>query len=214
MKTSNKLRQCAICGVGRLHSKETSIVASYKDVTGKLRSFHSECDACFSEQADESEALQNKRQLIRFKKTVDRIPLGEEVLNLRRSLGLTQLQAGNLFGGGPVAFSKYENDDLVPDESMSNLLFLVIRCPELAHLIAERKDCSTFGGASGVESFVGPGDERHNWKPDSSSRVASKSIGSFVAVERRRESSAEIQDNFESNVFFASASGEGQWVMQ
>lgn len=45
---------------------------------------------------------------------------------MRRAAHLTQEQAGALFGGGPVAFSKYENDDLIPDEAMANLLRLAI----------------------------------------------------------------------------------------
>jgi HTH-type transcriptional regulator/antitoxin MqsA len=45
---------------------------------------------------------------------------------MRKAARLTQEDAGELFGGGPVAFSKYENDDLVPDEGMINLLRLAI----------------------------------------------------------------------------------------
>ena len=38
---------------------------------------------------------------------------------------MTQGQTARLFSGGPVAFSKYENDDVAHSESMDNLLRLV-----------------------------------------------------------------------------------------
>lgn len=50
---------------------------------------------------------------------------------MRKRVDLTQAEAGALLGGGPVAFSKYEHDDLVPDEAMSNLLRLAIADPSI-----------------------------------------------------------------------------------
>jgi HTH-type transcriptional regulator/antitoxin MqsA len=52
---------------------------------------------------------------------------GAEILALRKRYGLTQPQAARLFGGGPVAFSKYENDDVAHSEAMDKLLRLVLR---------------------------------------------------------------------------------------
>ncbi|QJC54805.1 Antitoxin MqsA [Polaromonas vacuolata] len=52
---------------------------------------------------------------------------------------MTQGQAARLFGGGPVAFTKYENDDVAQAESMDNLLRLVRRSADVFWLLAEEK---------------------------------------------------------------------------
>ena len=60
-----------------------------------------------------------------FRKRVDELLTGAEITALRKQYKLTQGQAARRFGGGPVAFSKYENDDVAHSESMDNLLRLV-----------------------------------------------------------------------------------------
>ena len=62
-----------------------------------------------------------------FRKSVDGLLTGTEICALRDKYKLTQGQAAKLFGGGPVAFSKYENDDVSQSESMDTLLRLVRR---------------------------------------------------------------------------------------
>ena len=46
----------------------------------------------------------------------------EEIRAIRESLGLSQVQAGELLGGGPRAFSKYESGTIKPAASVVNLL--------------------------------------------------------------------------------------------
>ena len=45
-----------------------------------------------------------------------------EVRRVRKTLGLTQREAGLILGGGPNAFQKYEAAELVPSKAISNLL--------------------------------------------------------------------------------------------
>jgi len=45
-----------------------------------------------------------------------------EVRRVRKTLGLTQREAGLILGGGPNAFQKYETAELVPSKAISNLL--------------------------------------------------------------------------------------------
>jgi HTH-type transcriptional regulator/antitoxin MqsA len=54
---------------------------------------------------------------------------GEEVRALRVQLDLTQAEAARVFGGGQVAFSKYENDDVVQSEAMDKLLRVAAEVP-------------------------------------------------------------------------------------
>lgn len=52
---------------------------------------------------------------------------------IREICGLSQQDAARVFGGGPKAFEKYEAGELVPDSSMTRLLLLAARRPELFH---------------------------------------------------------------------------------
>jgi putative zinc finger/helix-turn-helix YgiT family protein len=117
---------CQICGEGEATSFRKAEPIEYKGKSGQVELHMNQCSFCGAETIDEGQSMLNRREVVRFKKRVDKVPLGEDVKKMRKSIGLTQVEAGAIFGGGPVAFSKYENDDLMPDEAMSNLLRLAI----------------------------------------------------------------------------------------
>lgn len=50
----------------------------------------------------------------------------DQIRTIREGLGLSQREAGNLLGGGPDAFPKYESGAVVPRAALVNLL-LVLR---------------------------------------------------------------------------------------
>ena len=54
----------------------------------------------------------------------------EEIRVIRQSLGLTQVQAGELLGGGPRAFSKYESGMIRPAAAVVSLLRVLEANPE------------------------------------------------------------------------------------
>lgn len=60
----------------------------------------------------------------------------EEVKRIRKKLHLAQRRAGELLGGGPSAFGKYERRNGKPSLAMSNLLRLLDRDPERLKEIA------------------------------------------------------------------------------
>jgi len=120
---SNKL--CPICDEGTLIVHYENKPAEYKGVTKPVSMAICVCDACGSETAGSSEMKYNKRAIIAFRKSVDGLLSGSEVKSIRRRYGLTQSVAGKLFGGGPLAFNKYENDDVAQSGAMDGLLRLV-----------------------------------------------------------------------------------------
>jgi transcriptional regulator with XRE-family HTH domain len=67
------------------------------------------------------------------------VALGDNPISTREKYQLTQAQAAKLFGGGPVAFSKYENDNVAHSEAMGNLLRLVRRSEEAYWELVEEK---------------------------------------------------------------------------
>lgn len=63
----------------------------------------------------------------------------EEVRRIRTRLKLSQRRAGELLGGGPRAFQKYESGEVVVSRPMANLLMLLDRDPaRLKELSSER----------------------------------------------------------------------------
>ncbi|THB63508.1 MAG: type II toxin-antitoxin system MqsA family antitoxin [Gammaproteobacteria bacterium] len=120
---------CPICGEGKLHETNKIRIASYKDQTDEVPLYFSVCDVCESETANSKQTRQNKRAFNAFKKRVEGLLSGEEIKELREYYGISQKEAALIFGGGEVAFSKYENDDVLQSEPMDTLLRAAIRFP-------------------------------------------------------------------------------------
>lgn len=115
---------CSICGEGQLTEQMSKNSVTYKGQTTELNLFFAVCDVCGVEQADAHHVRNNKRQMIAFRKQVDGLLSGSQISALRKRLGITQVQAAEIFGGGPTAFSKYESDDVAQSEAMDKLLRL------------------------------------------------------------------------------------------
>lgn len=131
-------RICLICGEGHLEVRVDKNLVEYKGRSTELDAHYSVCDSCGSEQADAEQARQNKRAMLAFKKKVDGLLTGKEIRALRNRLGINQSQAAAIFGGGPVAFSKYESDDVAQSEAMDKLLRLVEEVPAAFKYLVQR----------------------------------------------------------------------------
>lgn len=130
---------CPLCGEGHVSVHSEMVESEYKAQKTMLPLLYKQCDACGSDFAGAAESKRNKRALMAWRKQVDGLLTGAEITALRKQYKLTQAQAAKLFGGGPVAFSKYENDDVVQSESMDTLLRLVLRSKAVFRaLVAEK----------------------------------------------------------------------------
>lgn len=150
---------CPICGEGHVTDHVDQVESEYKGLKAMVPLHYQLCDTCHSESAGATESKLNKRGVMAFRKSVDGLLTGAEICALRGKYKLTQGQAAKLFGGGPVAFSKYENDDVAQSDAMDNLLRLVRRSevafwelaaekglvPELAPAKASEKAASVSG---------------------------------------------------------------------
>lgn len=135
----NTQELCPLCGEGHVSTHSEMVESEYKAHTAMLPLVLKQCDACGSDFAGAAESKQNKRVLMAWRKQVDGLLTGEEITALRKHYKLTQAQAAKLFGGGPVAFSKYENDDVAQSESMDTLLRLVRRSKEAFWALVDEK---------------------------------------------------------------------------
>jgi HTH-type transcriptional regulator/antitoxin MqsA len=130
---------CPICGEGHVTAQVQEIESDYKSHKAMLPLHYRLCNVCTSDFAGVPESKLNRRVLMAFRKRIDGLLTGVEITALRKKYQMTQGQAARLFGGGPVAFSKYENDDVAQSESMDNLLRLVRRSAEAFWQLVQEK---------------------------------------------------------------------------
>ena len=71
------------------------------------------------------------RAIKELKAEVEHLLLPAEIRSIRKSLKLSQIQAGLILGGGKRAFQKYENGDVLPSRAISNLLRILSANPAL-----------------------------------------------------------------------------------
>lgn len=133
---------CPLCGEGHLTDSKSLNRVEYKGTTADIDSFFSVCNVCGSEQANAQQLRNNKRAMIGFKKQVDGLLTGMEVRLIREQLKITQAQASMIFGGGPVAFAKYEADDVTQSEAMDKLLRVAKDSLDAFSIMAERVQIS------------------------------------------------------------------------
>jgi HTH-type transcriptional regulator/antitoxin MqsA len=74
-----------------------------------------------------SDTLSTQREIADFHKQTDGLLTSEELKKARTTLKLTQKKAGELFGGGPMAFSKYERGEITQSLSTDTLIRLLIK---------------------------------------------------------------------------------------
>jgi HTH-type transcriptional regulator/antitoxin MqsA len=66
---------------------------------------------------------------------VDGLLTPSEIKRIRTRLGFSQRKAGDILGGGPRAFQKYEQGSIGISRAMSNLLRLLDQNPDLLHCL-------------------------------------------------------------------------------
>ncbi|MBC3484706.1 type II toxin-antitoxin system MqsA family antitoxin [Pseudomonas sp. SWRI50] len=135
---TNSLRFCSICGEGTVTEKQFTESFSYKGKTRNLILICAECNACGSEFADDALSKRNQKTIRSATKEIDGLLTSTEVRMLRKKWSITQAQAGKIFGGGPVAFAKYEADDIIQSEAMDNLLRVAEAVPEARRWLFEK----------------------------------------------------------------------------
>ena len=97
------------------------------------------CDDCEESIHTGADMKVSDRVLNRLKARTDKLPEPEEIRRIRRKLRLTQERAGQLIGGGPRAFQKYETGDLLPSRAVSSALALLDHDPSALDVLLKRQ---------------------------------------------------------------------------
>jgi HTH-type transcriptional regulator/antitoxin MqsA len=88
---------------------------------------------------DANDMKVSDRALNRLKARTEGLLEPEDIRRIRKRLGLTQEAAGELIGGGPRAFQKYETGDQLPSRAISSALVLLDHDPKALAVLQARQ---------------------------------------------------------------------------
>lgn len=122
--------RCPVCGEGSQVRHVQSRILEFNGKKESVNGFlYSICDSCGTEICDADQTRFNKRLVQSFRKRAEGLLVGSEIRAIREHFDLSQQQAARVFGGGIVAFSKYESDDVSQSIAMDRLLRVAFAVP-------------------------------------------------------------------------------------
>lgn len=133
---------CVMCDEGLLIKKTVIDNVDFKGQVLKVPNTHLECNLCGCIELDNEYMKVNNRALNIEKKKALNLFTGSEIKEIREGLRLSQTEASAIFGGGKVAFSKYENDDVIQSKSMNTLIGAANRIPDLLPYLISQSSLS------------------------------------------------------------------------
>jgi HTH-type transcriptional regulator/antitoxin MqsA len=136
--------KCSICGKGELVRDTRAVPYTYKGQKTLIKNIHGEyCTRCgmgyYGPDDDPDDRLMAGMRAFREKVDAVLAAQAKFVEDVRKKLGLDQHEAGEIFGGGHNAFSRYETGKTRTPVSVLQLLTLLDDQPELLHKIRERR---------------------------------------------------------------------------
>lgn len=125
--------QCPICGAGKLVHDTRDMPYTYKGESTVLPQITGDfCTGCDESILDATESRRTMTLTLEFNKQVNASIVDPDfILSVRKKLDLDQREAGEIFGGGVNAFSRYENGKTKPPLALVKLLQVLDRHPEL-----------------------------------------------------------------------------------
>lgn len=132
-----KTQPCPECG-GNMRYERRDDVLAYKGQEQVQKTSAWWCTNCGEAIFAGKALLARDRAFQQLKADVDHVLGPDQIATVRTKLHLSQRRAGELLGGGPRAFQKYESGRQAVSVPMSNLLRLLARDPARLGEIAPR----------------------------------------------------------------------------
>lgn len=129
---------CPVTGAP-MHRDLRPMTLKYRDETITFDMPGWYCDASGESIHTGADMKTSDRMLNRLKARAERLLAPEEIRRIRQKLHLTQAQAGEIIGGGPRAFQKYEMGDLLPSKAISSALVLLDNHPDGLAVLRRRQ---------------------------------------------------------------------------
>lgn len=127
------MRKCINCESrkGMSHFEDETFTVTHAGAKATVEGLSGwRCDSCAEVEFDADSA---RRYAAAGDKLVlqERAKQSKEIRRIRRKLGLSQIAAARLTGGGHNAFSRYERGEVTPLPAVINLFRLLDKHPEL-----------------------------------------------------------------------------------
>ena len=125
--------KCPSCGERKLVRDTRDVSYVYKGETTTIPDVRGDfCPACGESVLAAAEASRVSAAMLVFNKQVNASIVDPGfVARVRKKLALDQRQAAAIFGGGPNAFSRYENGKTKPPLALVKLLMVLDKHPDL-----------------------------------------------------------------------------------
>ena len=125
--------KCPNCGAAKLVQDTRDLPYTYKGESTVLPQVTGEfCTACDESILDATESRRTMNLMLAFNKQVNASIVDPDfIVSVRKKLDLDQREAGEIFGGGVNAFSRYENGKTKPPLALVKLLKVLDRHPDL-----------------------------------------------------------------------------------
>ncbi len=134
MDTEPMTRRCPICG-GTMTPKVMNETVTFQGQSLTYEQPGWQCEACDEGILDGPDNAFHDAALHEVMARAKGSPISPlAVRAAREAVGLSQREAGRVFGGGPTAFYKYEAAKAIPSKGMANLLRLALQRPDLFRL--------------------------------------------------------------------------------
>ena len=125
------MSKCPFCKKGALIRKTKRETLKYKGQTLKVLQPGEYCASCGEGILSGADLKATRKEIHDWQAKIDKYLTSDEVRAIRQKLNLTQQKAGELFGGGPNAFSRYERGEALQIRSTDSLLRLLNKHPSL-----------------------------------------------------------------------------------
>lgn len=125
--------KCPLCTAAELVHDTRDLPYTYKGETTLIPAVTGDfCPACGEAILDTAESTRTSAAMLDFNKQVNASIVDPGfIAGVRKKLALDQREAGEIFGGGVNAFSRYENGKTKPPLALVKLLKVLDRHPEL-----------------------------------------------------------------------------------
>ncbi|HTQ42758.1 MAG TPA: type II toxin-antitoxin system MqsA family antitoxin [Polyangiaceae bacterium] len=128
MAHETKTQPCPECG-GKMRHEKHDDVLEYKGRKRTIKTVGWWCANCGEAILTGDPLIRHEKAFLQLKAEVDGVLGPKQVAKARESLGLSQRKAGEVLGGGPRAFQKYESGKQAVSTPMSLLLRLLQKDP-------------------------------------------------------------------------------------
>lgn len=125
--------KCPSCGAAELVCDTRDMPYTYKGESTLIPAVTGDfCPACGEAILAVEESVRTSVAMLEFNKQVNAAIVDPGfIAGVRKKLALDQREAGEIFGGGVNAFSRYENGKTKPPLALVKLLKLLDRHPDL-----------------------------------------------------------------------------------